>query len=58
MPHRAMQLNEGLSFIGDRRTYLPVLGVSPFGQGPGDMSEFAAIYEMMMSSICSCRNKK
>jgi hypothetical protein len=31
MAHRAMPMDEDLAFIGDRRTYRPVLGVSPFG---------------------------
>jgi hypothetical protein len=36
-----------LEFLGQRRTYLPVLGVPPVGQGPGDMAAFAAIYEII-----------
>ena len=36
-----------VAFIGDRKTYLPVLGVPPFDQGPGDIAMFAAIYEII-----------
>jgi hypothetical protein len=45
--HHAMPADEGTAFIVDSRTYLPVLGVSPFGQGPGDMAAFIAIYEII-----------
>jgi hypothetical protein len=33
-----------LEFLGERRTYRPVLGVQPFGQGPGVIAAFATIY--------------
>jgi hypothetical protein len=36
-----------LEFLGKQRTYRPVLRVPPFGQGPGDMAAFAAIYEII-----------
>jgi hypothetical protein len=42
-----MSADEGTAFIGDSRTYLPVLGVSQFGQGPVDMAVFVAIYEII-----------
>jgi hypothetical protein len=32
--YRAMTLEAVTVFTKDRTTYLPVLGVSPFGQGP------------------------
>ena len=31
----------------ERKSYKPVLGVSPFSQGPGDIATFAAIYEVV-----------
>ena len=43
-----MSADEGTAFIGDSRTYLPVLGVSQFGQGPGDMTVFVAFYEIIL----------
>ena len=36
-----------MEFLGKQRTYRPVLRVPPFGQGPGDMAAFAAIYEII-----------
>ena len=36
-----------MEFLGERRTYRPVLGVPPFGQGPGDVAAFATIYEII-----------
>jgi hypothetical protein len=44
--YRAITLDEVDAFTKDRTTYLPVLGVLPFGQGPGDMTAFASIYEI------------
>jgi hypothetical protein len=44
--YRAMTLGAGAAFTKDRTTYRPLLGVSPFGQGPSDMAAFAAIYEI------------
>jgi hypothetical protein len=41
--YHAMTLEESTKFTRDRTTYRPVLGVSPFGQGPGDMAAFDAI---------------
>ena len=53
-----MKQPEWHSFIGDRKTYWPVLGVPPFDQGPGDIAMFAAIYEIIhklnhMLLVCS-----
>jgi hypothetical protein len=45
--YRAMTLEEGVVFTKDLTTYLPVLDVSPFGQGPDDMASFASIYEII-----------
>jgi hypothetical protein len=36
-----------VEFLGEHRTYMPVLGVPPLGQGPGDMAAFATIYEII-----------
>jgi hypothetical protein len=47
LTHHTMPAAEGLEFIRDRRTYQPVLDVSPFGQGPGDIAVFAVIYEII-----------
>ena len=53
------QLNEGYTqFIGlgeaeqrahlqERKSYKPVLGVASFSLGPGDITTFAAIYEIV-----------
>jgi hypothetical protein len=35
------------AFLDERKSYRPVLGVPPFGQGPGDITVFAAICEMI-----------
>jgi hypothetical protein len=45
--HHAMTMDEGAAFTKDRTKYLPVLGVSPFGQGPDDMAAFATIYAII-----------
>jgi len=39
--------NARLTFLKERVSYRPVLGVPPFGQGPGDIAVFAYIYEII-----------
>ena len=34
------------AFLVDRKSYRPVVGVPPLGQGPGDIAVFAAMHEM------------
>jgi hypothetical protein len=36
-----------LAFTRERANYKPVLGVLPFDQGPGDITVFTAIYEII-----------
>ena len=39
-------VEDQLVFLDTRKSYRPVLGVSPFGQGLGDMAVFATMHEM------------
>jgi hypothetical protein len=47
--YHTMMLEEGDVFTKDRTTYWPVLGVSPIGQGPGDMATFADMRDRQQS---------
>ena len=38
---------EQRTYLQERKSYKPVLGVAPFSQGPGDIATFAAIYEVV-----------
>ena len=42
-----MDDNARLTFLKERVSYRPVLGVPPFGQGPGDIAVLADIYEII-----------
>ena len=43
----ALEESERVEFLGEHRTYRPLLGVPPFGQGQVDMAAFATIYEII-----------
>ena len=42
-----LEAAEQRAYLLERQSYKPVLGVAPFSQGPGDISTFAAIYEVV-----------